>query len=94
MERRGLLCDPCVIAIRLLMRPEWQPIHNPIFNLLYCAHGGCTDTLIVNGDIVMENRDVKTLNESDLYEEAADRAASLARRSGLDKLIQPIWPVI
>ena len=82
------------VTILDIMRPEWQPIHNPIFNLLYCAHGGCTDTLIVNGDIVMENRDVKTLNESDLYEEAADRAASLARRSGLDKLIQPIWPVI
>ena len=23
-----------------IMRPEWQPVHNPIANLVYCAHGG------------------------------------------------------
>ena len=28
-----------------IMSPEWQPVHNPIANLVYCAHGGCADTV-------------------------------------------------
>ena len=57
-----------------IMRPEWQPVHNPIANLVYCAHGGCADTVIVDGKILMRGGKVLTLNEHDLYEEAQDRA--------------------
>jgi len=56
-----------------VMRPEWQPIYNPIANLVYCAHGGCADTVIVDGKIIMQGGKCLTLNETDLYEEARDR---------------------
>ncbi len=75
------------------MRPEWQPIHNPIANLVYCAHGGCADTVIVDGKVLMKNAKVLTLNEQDLFEEARDRAKSLARRAGLEDVAAPIWPM-
>ena len=61
------------ITLLDIMRPEWQPIHNPIANLVYCAHGGCADTVIVDGRILMSGGKVLTLNESDLYAEAQDR---------------------
>ncbi|MBX9589843.1 MAG: amidohydrolase [Hyphomonadaceae bacterium] len=75
------------------MRPEWQPVHNPIANLIYCAHGGCADTVIVDGKVLMRGGKVLTLNEHDLYEEAADRAKSLIKRAGLEDTVASIWPM-
>jgi len=76
-----------------IMRPEWHPIHNPIANLVYCAHGGCADMVIVDGKILMRGGKVLTLNEQDLIEEARDRASSLARRAGLADVAKPTWPM-
>jgi 5-methylthioadenosine/S-adenosylhomocysteine deaminase len=76
-----------------IMRPEWQPVHNPIANLVYCAHGGCADMVIVDGKILMQNGKVLTMNEQDLIEEARDRAESLARRAGLTDVAKSIWPM-
>jgi len=62
-------------------------------NLVYCAHGGCADTVIVDGKILMRGSKVLTLNEHDLYEEAQDRATSLIRRTGLEQAVASIWPM-
>jgi 5-methylthioadenosine/S-adenosylhomocysteine deaminase len=81
------------ITLLDIMRPEWQPVHNPIANLVYCAHGGCADTVIVDGKILMRGGKLLTLNERDLYEEAHDRARSLMRRTGLEQTVASIWPM-
>jgi 5-methylthioadenosine/S-adenosylhomocysteine deaminase len=86
----GKKADVTILDIR---RPEWQPIHNPINNLVYSAHGGCADTVIVDGKILMRGGKVLTLNENDLYEEARDRASSLVKRSGLKDVATPPWPM-
>ncbi len=86
----GKKADVTILDIR---RPEWQPIHNPVANLVYCAHGGCADTVIVDGKVLMRGGKVLTLNEDDLYEEAADRAKSLAKRTGLAGIAASIWPM-
>jgi 5-methylthioadenosine/S-adenosylhomocysteine deaminase len=77
-----------------IMRPEWQPVHNPIANLVYCAHGGCADTVIVDGKVLMRGGKVLTLNALDLYEEARDRAGSLIRRAGLEASVASLWPLL
>lgn len=81
------------ITLLDIQRPEWQPVYNPIANLVYCAHGGCADTVLVDGKVIMRGRKVLTLNETDLYEEAKDRAASLVKRSGLAEAAATIWPM-
>lgn len=81
------------ITVLDIQRPEWQPVHNPISNLVYCAHGGCTDTVIVDGKVLMRGGKVLTLNEADLYGEASDRARALAKRAGLTELCSSIWPM-
>jgi cytosine/adenosine deaminase-related metal-dependent hydrolase len=86
----GKKADVTLLDIR---RPEWQPVHNPIANLVYCSHGGCADTVIVDGKVLMRGGKVLTLNEDDLYEEAADRALSLAKRTGLTEAAASIWPM-
>jgi 5-methylthioadenosine/S-adenosylhomocysteine deaminase len=86
----GKKADVTMLDIR---RPEWQPIHNPIANLVYSAHGGCADTVIVDGKVLMRGGKVLTLNENDLYEEARDRASSLVKRAGLQDVAAPTWPM-
>ena len=54
----GKKADVTILDIR---RPEWQPVHNPVANLVYCAHGGCADTVIVDGKILMRGGKVLTL---------------------------------
>jgi hypothetical protein len=56
-------------------------------------HGGCADTVIVDGKILTRGGKVLTLNEHDLYAEAQDRATSLIRRTGLEQAVAPIWPM-
>ena len=41
----------------------------------------------------MRGGKVLTLNETDLYEEARDRAASLVKRAGLEEAAATIWPM-
>jgi len=77
-----------------VMRPEWQPIHNPIANLVYSSHGGCADTVIVDGTVVMRDGKVLTLNEADLYAEARERAVALVKRAGLESVAASMWPVV
>lgn len=43
--------------------PELVPLHNLISNLVYSANGSCVDTVICNGEIIMENRKVKDEEE-------------------------------
>jgi 5-methylthioadenosine/S-adenosylhomocysteine deaminase len=81
------------VSILNTQRPEWQPIYNPIANLVYCAHGGCADTVLVDGKVIMRDGKVLTLNETDLYEEVRDRAASLVKRAGLEVAAASIWPM-
>lgn len=81
------------ITVLDIMRPEWQPVHNPISNLVYAAHGGCVDTVLVDGKCLMREGKLLTLNERDLFEEAADRAKSIARRTGLDIVGKSVWPL-
>lgn len=42
---------------------EWQPLHNPVSLLVYSANSSSVDTVIVDGKILMENKELKTLDE-------------------------------
>jgi 5-methylthioadenosine/S-adenosylhomocysteine deaminase len=75
-------------------RPEWQPLHDPVSTLVYSATGASADTLIVDGKVVMENRRVLTMDEKAVLSASQSAAEDIARRSGVDKLAQPRWPVL
>ena len=55
-----------------LMRPEWIPWNEKtiISNLAYAASGHSADTVIIDGEIVMEGGVVKTVNEKEILEKA------------------------
>lgn len=47
-------------------QPHLTPCYNPVSHLVYAARGGDVLHSLVNGKIVMENRQLTTLNEGDL----------------------------
>jgi len=71
----GKLAD---IALIDLKRPEMLPMHNLVSNLVYSANGSCVDTLICNGEVLMENRKVE--GEEEILEKAEDIAFNLISR--------------
>jgi 5-methylthioadenosine/S-adenosylhomocysteine deaminase len=74
-------------------RPEWQPLYNPVANLVYSATGKSVDTVIVDGHLLMRGGRVLTLDESAIIEAAARRAPAILAKTRLEKLIAPKWPV-
>jgi cytosine/adenosine deaminase-related metal-dependent hydrolase len=59
------------------------PNNNHISDLVYAGSGTDVDTVIVDGRMVMENRNVKTLNEREIIGQARERASALLERTGL-----------
>ena len=48
---------------------EWQPCYNPVSLLVYSANSSSVDTVIVDGKILMQNRELKTLDEEKIIAE-------------------------
>ena len=48
---------------------EWQPNYNPASLLAYSANASSADTVIVDGKILMEHRELKTLDEEKIFAE-------------------------
>ncbi|MGB9740421.1 MAG: amidohydrolase [Candidatus Bathyarchaeales archaeon] len=64
-----------------LEEPHLQPVYSEASHLVYAVKGSDVETVIVNGEILMENRELKTLNI-----ESVVKMAEKAKNSLLDKL--------
>ena len=71
--------------------PHMTPMLNPLSNLIYSVSGREVQTVIIDGKIVMKDREVLTLNENRILEEASERAAAVVERSGLN--VSPKWRI-
>jgi 5-methylthioadenosine/S-adenosylhomocysteine deaminase len=60
-----------------ISKPHLRPLHDIYASLVYSARGSDVDTVIVDGKIVMANRQVKTLDEQAIMEKAEKAALSL-----------------
>lgn len=70
----GKKADILLIDFR---KPHLTPLHNVYANIVYSVHGSDVHTVIVNGNILMENREVKTLNEREVIQKAQKAAFKL-----------------
>lgn len=55
------------IAILDLNVPQFMPLNNPVSALCYSANGSEVETVIIDGNIVMENRRMVTLDEQRIF---------------------------
>ena len=64
--QQGMKADLLIIDLN---KPWLQPVNNPVFSLVYSANGSEVETVIIDGEIVMEKGQVKTLDEERIYYE-------------------------
>jgi len=60
--------------------PHLTPMHNPYANIVYSASGSDVEAVIVNGEILMEGRGVKTLDEEKVIQRGCQTALDLIAR--------------
>lgn len=56
-----------LILININSSPSQYPHHNNLSNLLYAGNGKDISDVIINGQIVMENRNLLTIDEEEVY---------------------------
>ncbi len=74
--------------------PQWQPLYNPVSNLVYSATGSSVDTVICDGKVLMEGRQLQTVDEEKIYDEIAHLMPGILKKTKLEEKIRPKWPVI
>lgn len=72
--------------------PHLTPAWDPVSTIAYAATGVDVDTVVIDGKIIMERRQVHTLNEQAILEDVRKRYRAVAERCGLQ--IGPRWPVL
>ncbi|MHB1610364.1 MAG: amidohydrolase family protein [Sulfobacillus sp.] len=81
------------LAIFDTRRPEWQPLYNPVANLVYSATGSSVDMVLVNGRIVVDQGRVLTLNADDIYDNVERVMPKILEQTGLAGLAKSRWPI-
>ena len=62
--REGALADLITLDLR---KPHLQPINDLVATLVYCGKASDVETVIVNGRVVVENRQIADLDLERLY---------------------------
>ncbi len=74
-------------------RPEWQPLFNPVSNLVYSATGDSVRDVFVAGEHVVADGRLTKVDERKLYEEIPAAVARFGKHLKLDQMVQLRWPV-
>ena len=56
------------------------PAHDIVSNLVYAATGNCVETVLIDGNVVMENREVLTMDEEAVKKDAQEAVQKILRR--------------
>ncbi|HPD55927.1 MAG TPA: amidohydrolase [Smithellaceae bacterium] len=67
------------IIIIGLNKPHLTPLYNEYSHLVYAASGADVDTVIINGKIVMENRQLLTIDESEVMQKVREIALGVKK---------------
>jgi 5-methylthioadenosine/S-adenosylhomocysteine deaminase len=73
-------------------RPEWQPLYNPVSNLVYSATGSSVATVLVGGEAVVEDGHLTKIDEEAIFEAVPEAARRIGDKLDLDKVVTLKWP--
>lgn len=81
----GKRADIVLIDIK---KPHMVPWTNPPASLVYLTSGFDVDTVIIDGRIVMDHREIETIDEREAIEKAQQLAEGLIERAGFRPLVE------
>lgn len=73
--------------------PEWQPLYNPVSNLVYAANGNSIAHVFVAGDQVVRDGHLTHMDEAAILADVKTTAGRIAGRLDMDKIVKLTWPV-
>ena len=79
------------VVIQSASRPEWHPLTNVVNNLVYGAQSVGVDTVLVDGEAVLEGGRFTLVDEQQQYATIDAAASALLER--IDFKPTPVWPV-
>jgi 5-methylthioadenosine/S-adenosylhomocysteine deaminase len=65
-------------------RPEWVPLLNPVYSLVYTADGKSVDTVFIDGKMVLEKGKMVCLDELEVYEKVQELGEKMISRTNLE----------
>jgi cytosine/adenosine deaminase-related metal-dependent hydrolase len=68
-------------------RPHMYPLNMEVDRVAYYANGNDVDTVIVDGEVLMEERVVKTVDETEVLELAQEETEAMLDRNDLRRLL-------
>jgi 5-methylthioadenosine/S-adenosylhomocysteine deaminase len=75
-------------------RPEWQPLINPVANLVYSATGDSVRDVFVMGEQVVAGGHLTRIDEAKLFAEVPVAVSRLRKHLKFDQMVQLKWPVM
>jgi len=73
--------------------PHLQPIWSPVATVVFAAQGSDVDTVVIDGEVIVRDRQVLTMDEDAIVADARRRAPEVAQRANVAGL-EPPWPVV
>jgi 5-methylthioadenosine/S-adenosylhomocysteine deaminase len=74
--------------------PEWQPLFNPVSNLVYSATGNSVSEVFVAGRHVVSKGQLITVDESEIFGLVKETTARMAKKLDIPNLVHLRWPVV
>jgi 5-methylthioadenosine/S-adenosylhomocysteine deaminase len=74
-------------------RPEWQPLINPVANLVYSATGDSVRDVFVMGEQVVADGHLTRIDEAKLFAEVPTAVGRLRKHLKFENMVTLKWPV-
>jgi cytosine/adenosine deaminase-related metal-dependent hydrolase len=74
-------------------RPEWQPLINPVSNLVYSATGDSVRDVFVMGERVVDAGHLTKVDEQKLFAEVPAAVGRFRKHLKFETMVQLKWPV-
>ena len=72
-------------------QPSWQPLYNPVSNLVYSATGRTADLVMVDGEVVVEGGRLTRIEDEEVVQLGRVAASDLYQRLDGDTLVKSRW---
>ncbi len=73
--------------------PEWQPLYNPVSNLVYSATGNTVQHVFVAGEQVVRDGRLVRIDQDELIREVVKAGDRITGRLDMKKVMKLRWPV-
>jgi 5-methylthioadenosine/S-adenosylhomocysteine deaminase len=73
--------------------PEWQPLYNPVSNLVYSATGNTAKHVFVRGEQVLRDGHLVKVSEEDILREVVAASERIRGRLNMRNITKLRWPV-